>query len=157
MHDSREPHLTAMKCIYAIFRGHQTMVFFCIVRVALTSSSARMLTGPVVQTHAALHPSMWCSWGITWYPGWPSSRLLALRPSITPLPTAWLRPLGYISCSTSSRPCRLSAPLCTMTTSAPCTYLPTPFGINAPRMWRLIFILFERRLPSVKSASSMSR
>jgi hypothetical protein len=101
------------------------------------------------------------SWGTTWFPSRPSGRplspALALRPSVMPLPTAWLRPLGCVSCSTSSRPCRLGAHLSTATISASCTYPPTPFNINALNMWRLIFILFERRLPSVKSASSMSR
>jgi hypothetical protein len=53
----------------------------------------------------------------------------------------WLRQLLHLS---------------TATISAMCTYPPTPFSINAPGMWRLIFILPERRLPSVKSASSMS-
>jgi hypothetical protein len=69
MHDPREPHLTAMKCILAIFRGRQTTVFFCIVRAALTSSSTRTLTGPVVQTLTALRQVMWYSWGdnlISW-------------------------------------------------------------------------------------------
>jgi hypothetical protein len=104
---------------------------------------------------------MRCSWGTTWFPGRPSSRPLspapALRPSIVPLPMAWLRPLGCISCSTSSRLHRLGAHSSTATISASCTYPPTSFNINAPSMWRLIFILSERRLSSVKSASSMSR
>jgi hypothetical protein len=104
---------------------------------------------------------MRCSWRTIWYPGRPSGRLSSpaptLRPSIAPLPTTWLRPLGCVSCSTSSKPRRLGAPLSTMIISAPCTYPPTPFNINAISMWRLIFILFERRLPSVKSTSSMSR
>jgi hypothetical protein len=65
--------------------------------------------------------------------------------------------LGCDSSSTSSRPHRLGAPLSTMTTSVLCTSPPTPFSINAPNMWRLIFILSERRLPSAKSVSSMSR
>jgi hypothetical protein len=137
------------------------MVFFCVVRAALTSSSTRMLTGPVIQTLTALRQAIRCSWGTTWFPGWPSGRLSspapALRPSIVPLPTAWLRPLGCVSYSTSFRPRRLGAHLSTVTISASCTYPPTPFSINAPSMWRLIFILSERRLPSVKFASSMSR
>jgi hypothetical protein len=99
--------------------------------------------------------------GTIWFPGRSSGRSSspspALRPSIVPLPTAWLRPLGCVSCSTSSRPCLLDAHLSTATISASCTYPPTPFSINTPSMWRLIFILSERRLPSVKSASSMSR
>jgi hypothetical protein len=136
------------------------MVFFCVVRAALTSSSTRTLTGPVVQTLAALRQAMRCSWGTTWFPdrssGRPSYPAPALRPSIVSLPTAWLRPLGYVSCSTSSRPRRLGAHLSTVTISAPCTSPLTPFSINAPSMWRLIFILSERRLPSVKSTSSMS-
>jgi hypothetical protein len=97
----------------------------------------------------------------TWFPGRPSGRpsssAPALRPSIMPLPMAWLRPLGYVSCSMSFRPRCLSAHLSTVTISAQCTYPPTPFSINAPSMWRLLFILSERRLPSVKSASSMYR
>jgi hypothetical protein len=137
------------------------MVFFCVVQAALTSLSTRTLTGPVVQTLTALHQAMQCSWGTTWFPdrpsGRPSSPTPALRPSIMPLPTAWLRPLGCVSCSTSSRPHRLGAHLSTATISAPCTYPPTSFSINAPSMWRLIFILSKRTLPSIKSTSSMSR
>jgi hypothetical protein len=115
----------------------------------------------VAQTHAALRQAMRCSWGTTWFSGWPSGRpsspAPALRPNIVSLPTVWLRPLDRVSCSTSSRPCRLGAHLSTVIISVPCTYPPISFSINAPSMWRLIFILFERRLPSVKSASSMSR
>jgi hypothetical protein len=43
------------------------------------------------------------------------------------------------------------------TPSRPPLDQPTPFSMNAPSMWILIFILSERRLPSVKFASSMSR
>jgi hypothetical protein len=111
-----------------------------------------MLTGPVVQTHAALPQIMRYSWGATCFPGQPSGRpsspAPALRPSIVSLPMAWLRPLGCVSCSTTSRSHRLGAHLFTATILAPCTYPPTPFSINAPSMWRLIFILFERMLPS---------
>jgi hypothetical protein len=137
------------------------MVFFCVVRAALTTSSTRTLTGPVVPTLTALCQAMRCSWGTTWFPGRSSGRLssptLALSPSIMLLPTAWLRPLGCVNCSTSSRPHRLDAHLSTTTISALRTYPPTLFSINASSMWRLIFILSERRLSSVKSASSMSR
>jgi hypothetical protein len=139
----------------------QTTVFFCVVRAALTSSSTRTLTGPVVQTLAALRQAMRCSCEITWFPGRSSGRLSslapALRPSIMPLPTAWLRPVGCVSCSTSSRPRCLGAHLSTTIISALCTYPQTLFSINASSLWRLIFILSERRLPSVKSASYMSR
>jgi hypothetical protein len=137
------------------------MVFFYVVRADLTSSSTRTLTEPVVQTLAALRQAMRCSWETTWFHGWsssrPSSPAPALRPNIAPLPMAWLRPLGYVSSFMSSRPRRLGAHLSTTTISALCTYPPTLFSINGPSMWRLIFILSERRLPSVKSASSMSR
>jgi hypothetical protein len=137
------------------------MVFFCVVRAASTSSSTRTLTRPVVQTHAALRQAMRCSWGTTWYPGRPSGKpsspATALRLSIASLPTAWLRPLGWLSYATSSRPHCLDTLLSTATISVSCTYPPTPFSINAPSMWRLIFILSERMLPSVKSTSSMSR
>jgi hypothetical protein len=145
----------------AIFRERQTTVFFHVIRAALTSLSTWMLTRPVVQIHATLRQAMQCSWGTTWFPSWPSGRpsspTPALRLSIVSLPTVWLRPLGYVSCSMSSRPRHLSAYLSTATISAPCTYPPTPFNINAPSLWRLIFILSERRLPSVKSASSTFR
>jgi hypothetical protein len=119
------------------------------------------LTRPVVQIRAALRQAMQCSWGTTWFPsrpsGRPSSPTPARRLSIVSLPTVWLRPLGCVSCSMSSRPRHLSAHLSTAIISAPCTYPPTPFNINAPSLWRLIFILSERRLPSVKSASSTFR
>jgi hypothetical protein len=137
------------------------MIFFCVVQAALTWSSTLTLTELIVQTLTALRQAMRCSWGTTWFPGRPSDRpsspAPALRPSIVLLPTAWLRPLGYVSCSTSSRPCRLGVLLTTVTISASCTSPPTLFNINASNMLRLIFILSERRLPSVKSVSSMSR
>jgi hypothetical protein len=127
----------------------------------VTSSSTWMLTRLVVQTLIALHQAMRCSWGTIWFPGRPSSRSSstapALRPNIVPLPTVWLRPLGCVSYSTTSRLCRLGVHLSTMTISVSCTYPPTLFSINALSTGRLIFILSERRLPSVKSASSMSR
>jgi hypothetical protein len=127
----------------------------------MTSSSTQTLTRPIVQTLASLRQAMWCSWGTAWFPSRPSGRASspapALRPSIVPLPMPWLRPPGYVSCSMSSRRHRLGAHLSTMTISASCTYPPTPFSINAPSMWRLIFILSERRLSSVMSASSRSQ
>jgi hypothetical protein len=64
----------------------------------------------------------------------------------------WLRQLLHELQTPPSR-----AHLSTATISAPCTYPPTSFSINAPSMWRLIFILSERMLSSVKSASSMSQ
>jgi hypothetical protein len=64
----------------------------------------------------------------------------------------WLRQLFH-----ELQTCRLGALLSTATISALCISPSTPFSINAPSMWRLIFILSERRLPSVKSASSLSR
>jgi hypothetical protein len=161
MHNPREPHLTAMKRIICYLQG--TLEYNLILRRS-TNSNLVVYTDAdwsVVQTHTVLRQAIRCSWGTTWYPGRPSGRpsspAPALRPSIVPLPTAWLRPLSYVSCSASSRPRRLGAPLSTATISASCTYPPTPFNINAPSMWRLIFILSERRLSSVKSASSMSR
>jgi hypothetical protein len=161
MHDPWEPHLTAMKRILRYLQGTPDYGLFCVVRAALTSSSTRMLTGPIVQTLTTLRLAMRRSWGTTWFPSRPSGRLSspapALRPSIVSLPTAWLRPLGCVSCFTSFRPHRLGEHLSTATISSPCTYSPTPFSINAPNMWRLIFILSERMLPLVKSASSMSR
>jgi hypothetical protein len=146
---------------YTIFRERHTTVFFCVVRAALTSSSTQTLTGLVVQTHTTLHQAMRCSWGTIWFPSRPSGRPLppapALRLSTVSLPMAWLRPICCVSCSTSSRPHRLGAHLSTAIISALCTYPLTMFSINAPSMWRLIFILSERRLSLVKFVSSMSR
>jgi hypothetical protein len=100
-------------------------------------------------------------WEPTWCPGQPNGRLTSLVPtwrlSTMPLPRVWLRPLGYGSCSMSSRACLLYALLSTATTSVPCTSLATSFSINTPSMWRLISILSERMSPSVQSTSSMSR
>jgi hypothetical protein len=45
--------------------GRRTMVFFWVVQATPTSSSTQTLTGPVVQTHAALRQAMRCSWGTT--------------------------------------------------------------------------------------------
>jgi hypothetical protein len=147
MQDPREPHLTAMKRILRYLQG--TPDYSLLLR-RLSSSDL------VVYTYvdwagcpAALRQAMRCSWGTTWCPsrpsGRPSSPTPIQRPSIASSPTAWLRPLGFISCSMSSRPCRLGAYLSTVTISMSCTYPPTTFSINAPSMWRLIFILFERR------------
>jgi hypothetical protein len=161
MHDPREPHLTAMKHILRYIQG--TSNYGLLLR---RSSSSDLVV--YTDTDWAGCPDTRRSTsgyavflGTIWFPGRPSGRpscpAPALRPSIVLLPTAWLRPLGCVSCSTSSRPCRLGAHLSTATISTSCTYPPTPFSINAPSMWKLIFILSERRLPSVKSASSMSR
>jgi hypothetical protein len=65
MHDPREPHLTAMKRILRYLQGAPDYGLFCVVRAALTSSSTRTMTWPVVQTHVALHQVMRCSWGTT--------------------------------------------------------------------------------------------
>jgi hypothetical protein len=160
MHDPREPHLTAMKRILRYLQGtpdydlllrcssSSNLVIYTDADWASCTDTRRSTSGYAVFL------------GTTWFPGWPSDRpsspTPALWPSIVPLPTAWLSPLGCVSCSTSSRPHRLSAHLSTTIISPSCTYPPTPFSINAPSMWRLIFILFEQRLSSVKSASSMS-
>jgi hypothetical protein len=161
MHGPRESHLMAMKCILRYLQG--TPDYGLLLR---RSSSSDL----VVYTDADW---VGCSdtrrstsgyavfLGITWFPGRPSGRLssppLALRPNIVSLLMTWLRPPGCVSYSTSFRPHRLGAPSSTVTISASCTSPSTPFSINASNMWRLIFILSERRLPSVKSASSMSR
>jgi hypothetical protein len=161
MHDPRKPHLTAMKRILRYLQGtpdyglllcHSSssdLVVYTNANWAGCPDTRRSTSGYVVFLRA------------TWFPGRPSSRpsspAPALRPSIVPLSTAWLKPLGCISCSTSSRPRRLGTHLSTVTISASCTYPPTSFNINTPSMWRLIFILSERRLPSIKSVSSMSR
>jgi hypothetical protein len=161
MHDPREPHLTAMKHILRYIQG--TSNYGLLLR---RSSSSDLVV--YTDTDWAGCPNTRCSTsgyavflGTIWFPGRPSGRpscpAPALRPSIVLLPTVWLRPLGCVSCSTSSKPCRLGAHLSTATISTSCTYPPTPFSINAPSMWKLIFILSERMLPSVKSASSMSR
>jgi hypothetical protein len=121
----------------------------CIVRAAPTLSPTRALTGPVVQILAALRLATQCFWGITWSPGRPrgrpSSPVPVQRLSIAPLPTAWLRPLGFVSCSMSFKLRRRGAHLSTVTISAPCIYQPTPFSINALSMWGLISISSERR------------
>jgi hypothetical protein len=105
--DGHESH-PALPPASSTSRGRWTTVFFCVVRAALTSSSTWTLTGSVVHTHAALHQGMRCSWGTTWCPGQPSGRPSCLtpmqKPSIAPSPTTWRRPLGFVSCSMSSRP-----------------------------------------------------
>jgi hypothetical protein len=137
------------------------MVFYCITCLAPTSPSTPTLSRRVVRTHVALLQAMQYFWGSTWCPGQPNGRLsspvLARRLSTVLSPTVWLRPLGCGSYSMSSRACLLGATLSVVIISALCTSPPTPFNINAPSMWRLISILSERRSPSVKSVSSMSR
>jgi hypothetical protein len=159
MHDPREPHLTGMKRILRYLQG---MPDYGLLLCCSSSSDLVVYTdADWASCPDTLRQAMWCSYRTTWFPGRssdiPSSPAPALRPSIVSLPTAWLRPLGCVSCSTSSRPRCLGTHLSTVIISTSCTYPPTPFSINAPSIWRLIFILSERRLPSVKSASSMSR
>jgi hypothetical protein len=161
MHDPRVPHPTAKKRILHYFQGTPGY------GLLLHRSSSSDL---IVYTDAnwAGCPDTRCSTsgyavflGTTWFLGRPSGRpsspAPALRLSMVLLPTAWLRPLGCVNCSTSFRPRCLGAHLSTVIISALCTYASTLFSINAPSMWRLIIILSERRLPSVKSASSTSR
>jgi hypothetical protein len=160
-HDPREPHLIAMKCIMCYLQGmpdYGLPLHHSSSSDLVVCTEAEWVSCP--DTHRSTS-GYGCSWGTTWYPGQPRGRPLspapAPRPSIASLPMVCLRPLGCISCFMSSRPRRLGAPLSTMIISAPCTYPPTPFSINTLSMWRLIFILFKRRLPSVMFASSMSR
>jgi hypothetical protein len=159
MHDPREPHLTAMKHILRYLQG--TPDYGLLLRRSSGSDLVIYTDTDWAGCPDTRRQAMRYSWGTTWFLGWPSGRPSStaptLRSSIVPLPMAWLRPLGCDSCSTSFRLRRLGAPLSTVTTSTPYTSPPTPFSINAPSLWRLIFILFERRLPSAKSASSMSR
>jgi hypothetical protein len=148
MHNPRKPHLTAMKCILRYLQGTQITVSFCAARPAPTSLSTPTLTGLDVRTLVTLRPATRCSSGTTWCPGRPSDKRSSLgparKPSTMPSPTAWLRPPSCASCSMSSRVRILGALSSTMTTSASCTSPPTPFSINTPNMWRLIFILSER-------------
>jgi hypothetical protein len=160
MHDPQEPHLTAMKRIMRYLQG--TLDYGLLLH---RSSSSDLVVYTDADWAGCLDTRRSMSGyavflGTTWFPGRPSGRpsspAPALRLSIVPLPTAWLRPLDCVSCSTNSRPRRLGAHLSTVTISASCAYPPTPFSINASSMWRLIFILSERRLSSIKFASFMS-
>jgi hypothetical protein len=149
------------------YEAHPTLpsllstAFSCTIRHAPTSPSTQTLTGRGVRTHVAPLQATRSSWGPIWCPGRPNGRLsspvLARRPSTMLSPMVWLRPLGCGNCSISSKVRCLDALWSTATTSAPSTSPPTPFSINAPSMRRLISTLFERRSPSAKSASSMSR
>jgi hypothetical protein len=122
-----------------------------------------MLTGQVVQELAALHQAMCCSWMTIWYPSlqnakWLSPALVS-RLNIVPLPMELLKRLSYASCFTSSIAHRPSALLSTVTatTSAMSISPPTPFCINEPSMWRLIFTSSVRRSSLGKFAFSMFR
>jgi hypothetical protein len=160
MHGTWEPHMTAMKRILRFLLGTPDyglllrrsssfdLVIYTDADWAGCPDTRRSMSGYAVFL------------GATWCPGQRSGRASSTAPaqrsSIASSPTAWLRPLGCVSYSISSRLRRLGAHLSTATILASCTYPPTPFNINTPNMWRLIFILSERRWPSVKSVYSMS-
>jgi hypothetical protein len=104
---------------------------------------------------------MWCSWLTIWYPSLQNAKRLFLtlvsRLNIVPLPMELLKRLSYASCFTSSIAHCPSALLSTVTatTSALSISPPTPFYINEPSMWRLIFTSSVRRSSSGKYAFSM--
>jgi hypothetical protein len=141
MHDPREPHLTAMKCILHYLQG--TPDYGLLLR---HSSSPDLVI--YMDADWTSCPDTRCSM---------SGYAVFLGDNLVYWSVKRQRPLGCVSCSTSSRPCHLGAHLSIAIISTPCTYPPATFSINAPSMWRLIFILSERRLPSVKSRSSMFR
>jgi hypothetical protein len=149
MHDPREPHLTTTKRILRYLR--RTPDFGLLLRHSSSSDLVAYTDADWVgcPTLDVPRQAMPCSSGITWSPGPPSGRLSSptptRKPSTAPWPMVWLRQPGYVSSYMSSRIRRRGALSSTVTTSASCTSPPTPFNISAQSMWRLIFILSERR------------
>jgi hypothetical protein len=90
-------------------------------------------------------------------PGPPSARTSsparALRLSIMPWPTAWLKLVGSDSSSRSSMLCCRRALSSTTITSAPSTSPPTPFSTSVQGMSRSTSTSSGNTLPSVMSAS----
>jgi hypothetical protein len=161
MHDPQEPHLTAIKRILHYLQGmpdyglllrrlsgFDLIVYTdadwagCLDTRRSTSGYAVFLGDNLVSWSAKRQTVVSRSSAEAEY--------CAVANSVTE--ATWLRQLLH-----ELQTPRLGAPLSTATTSTPCTSPPTLFSINALNIWRLIFILSERRLPSAKSASSMSR
>jgi hypothetical protein len=91
-----------------------------------------------VLTHAGSPPVTSCSWAPTSCPAPPSDSLSSvapvLRPSTAPWPTAWQRPPGYDSSSTSYTVPSNAPPSSTSTTSAQSTSPLIPYSISARSM-----------------------
>jgi hypothetical protein len=160
MHDPQEPHLTAMKRILYYLQGTPDygLLLCC-------SSSSDLVVYTDADWACCLDTRRSTS-GYAMFLGdylvsWLAKRQTVISRSSTEAEycavangvaeATWLRQLLH-ELQTPS----LGAHLSTATISASCTSPPTPFSINTPSMWRLIFILSKRRLSSVKSASSMS-
>jgi hypothetical protein len=115
IHEPREPHLMAMKRILCYLQGtpdyglllrrsrNSDLVIYTDVDWAGCPDTRRSTSGYAVFLGTTLFPGR--------PSGRPSSPAPVLSPSIVSLPTAWLRPPGCVSCSTSSRPRRLGAHL----------------------------------------------
>jgi hypothetical protein len=105
-----------------------------------SSWSTPTLTGLVVPTHAGPPPVTPCYWAPISFlgppSGSPSSLAPALRPSTVTWPTAWQRPPGCASSSTSSTVPSSAPPSSTATTSERSTSPPIPCSISTRSTWR---------------------
>jgi hypothetical protein len=161
MHDPREPHLTVMKRILRYLRG---MPDFGLLLRCLSSSDLVIYTDVDWDGYPDTRRSMvgYVVFLVDNLVFWSVKRQTVVSRSSAEAEyrviangvaeATWLRQLLH------ELQARHHAALpSTVTTSTPCTSPSTPFSISARSMWRLIFISSERRLPSIKSASYMSR
>jgi hypothetical protein len=153
MHDPREPHLTAAKSILRYLQG--TPEFGLLIRRSHVSALTVYIdaTRLVAQTHVTPPPAMRSSSVIILFLGPRSARTSSPVPvwrlSTMPLPTVWLRHVGYANYFVSSTALSHRVRWFTTTTSTPCTSSPTPSSISAPSTLRLTFSLCASTLPSV--------
>jgi hypothetical protein len=151
MHDPREPHLTAAKCILRYLQG--TLDLGLLLRHASMSDL-------VVYTDADWAGCLDTRRSTSGYAVFLGNNVVsiqALRRSTVPWPTTWQRRVGFVSCLWSCTTPYDGSLWSTATTSALSTSPPTPFSTSAPSMLRLIFTLSASALQSGTFVFSTSR
>jgi hypothetical protein len=160
MHTPREPHLTALKQILRYLRG--SLDYGLLLRPSPTSElvvytdadwagcpdTRRSTSGYAVFLGATSSPGP--------PSGSPSSLAPVLRSCTAPWPTAWQRPPGCDSSSTSSTVPSSASPSSTASTSARSTSPPNPCSISARSMWRSTCTSSESVSPAVTFGFSAS-
>jgi hypothetical protein len=161
MHDPREPHLTVMKRIMWYLQG---MTDYGLLLRRSSSSDLVVYTdadwaGCLDTRHSTSGYAVFLGDNLV---SWSTKRQTVVSRSSTEAKyrvvangvaeATWLRQLLH---ELQTPPSQCTLVYCDNISTV---YLSiNPASINAPSMWRLIFILSERSLPSVKSVSSMSR